>query len=480
MSRCFPFPPPGYEKKPRNDHVDFLTKEKSKEKNHKKKEKREKEKKEGKEKKDKHKDKDRSKDKHREKKDKKEKHRDKTKKSKDRGKGNKKLSNEKNDQGHTDGHNEEKLAEGQKADVHKISRFTEELVKRIADEEAGNQMGKQSTSEFQILENIHNSTQKGRAMDNQIVHNVTVAEEKRMVVDSAMENRDTSDAMPQSTEQRKADGMGQSTNKDAKGHLEAKEKAKESKVEDRKGDKNKDKDGEKKHKRKDKDRDKEKAKEEKRRRKEEHKHKEQDKSTGLEQRGHVHLQNIEPAVKPQENKQSTGVETSLKRKERNGFLHEKELRPDKLSRLSSSSQLPIENGGKVDPSYIAIPCASDRHETANIAVTTVPESKEHKINGIRGVQAPPRSGPPPAAGATGSSKTSKKPPHPDEKYLSQLLCLPKMEYPEFDDQEWLLSRDAAGRKPKTEPEADEMPQVWDKALHIDSVNILALPYVLPY
>ncbi|CAL5214084.1 unnamed protein product [Lathyrus oleraceus] len=63
MSRCFPFPPPGYEKKTRTDDVDLLRKEKKREKKHKKdkdkekKEKREKREKEGREKKPKDKDK---------------------------------------------------------------------------------------------------------------------------------------------------------------------------------------------------------------------------------------------------------------------------------------------------------------------------------------------------------------------------------------------------------------------------------------
>ncbi|KAM0928533.1 hypothetical protein ACQ4PT_002535 [Festuca glaucescens] len=86
MSRCFPFPPPGYHKTLRPDgqlasHLLVVDKEKHKEKKHKK-DKKDKDKKEGKEKKDK----DRSKDnKHRDKKDRKEKHKDKKKdKSKDK------------------------------------------------------------------------------------------------------------------------------------------------------------------------------------------------------------------------------------------------------------------------------------------------------------------------------------------------------------------------------------------------------------
>ncbi|CAM8887366.1 unnamed protein product [Rhodiola kirilowii] len=74
MSRCFPFPPPGYEKKISTTQLDLLKKEKHREKKHKK-EKKDREKKDGKEKKDK----DKSDGKSRDKKDKKEKHRDKKK-----------------------------------------------------------------------------------------------------------------------------------------------------------------------------------------------------------------------------------------------------------------------------------------------------------------------------------------------------------------------------------------------------------------
>ncbi|XP_078447527.1 uncharacterized protein LOC144716287 isoform X2 [Wolffia australiana] len=79
MSRCFPFPPPGYEKKPQSSSLHLLLKKKEKEKELKK-EKKDREKKDGRERKDKDRDKERSKDKNREKKSKKEKRRDKDKK----------------------------------------------------------------------------------------------------------------------------------------------------------------------------------------------------------------------------------------------------------------------------------------------------------------------------------------------------------------------------------------------------------------
>ncbi|KAF7837023.1 myb-like protein X [Senna tora] len=134
MSRCFPFPPPGYEKKGRRDDVvDLLEKEKQREKKHKK-EKRDKEKKESKEKREKE-----GKDgKHKEKKDKKEKHRDK-RKDKDRDKDKEKDKNknntvdEKGFPGQTEGPNAGKLHQKEiKQKDKKDILFEEKLTKQFA------------------------------------------------------------------------------------------------------------------------------------------------------------------------------------------------------------------------------------------------------------------------------------------------------------------------------------------------------------
>ncbi|TKY59966.1 hypothetical protein E2542_SST17061 [Spatholobus suberectus] len=107
MSRCFPFPPPGYVKK--TDEVDLLKEEKQKEKKHKK-DKRDKEKRESKEKREKE-----GRDgKHKEKKDKREKHREKKKdkdkdKSKDRDKSKISTANDKGFPRQAEGPNAGKL-----------------------------------------------------------------------------------------------------------------------------------------------------------------------------------------------------------------------------------------------------------------------------------------------------------------------------------------------------------------------------------
>ncbi|KAI4364315.1 hypothetical protein MLD38_020425 [Melastoma candidum] len=103
MSRCFPFPPPGYVKKARADDADLLKKEKEKEKKHKK-ERRDKEKRDGKERKEK----DRIEGKHRDKKEKKDRHKD---KRKDRDKEKEKEREREKDRGGTS--EERRLSEQQ-------------------------------------------------------------------------------------------------------------------------------------------------------------------------------------------------------------------------------------------------------------------------------------------------------------------------------------------------------------------------------
>lgn len=71
-------------------------------------------------------------------------------------------------------------------------------------------------------------------------------------------------------------------------------------------------------------------------------------------------------------------------------------------------------------------------------------------------------------------------PHPDFVYLEQLYSIPKAdEYPEYDDQDWLL-RSHHSQKSKSKLDASEIPQVWSEAMRIESVDVVALPYVVPF
>nr|XP_043609422.1 WAS/WASL-interacting protein family member 2-like [Erigeron canadensis]XP_043609423.1 WAS/WASL-interacting protein family member 2-like [Erigeron canadensis]XP_043609424.1 WAS/WASL-interacting protein family member 2-like [Erigeron canadensis] len=75
----------------------------------------------------------------------------------------------------------------------------------------------------------------------------------------------------------------------------------------------------------------------------------------------------------------------------------------------------------------------------------------------------------------------KKPPHPDTKYLNQVLSVPKLDpWCAFDDQEWLYNS-KTGRPVSEKPTTEELQvQVWSEAKHIESVDVCALPYVIPY
>lgn len=75
-----------------------------------------------------------------------------------------------------------------------------------------------------------------------------------------------------------------------------------------------------------------------------------------------------------------------------------------------------------------------------------------------------------------------KPPHPDAKYLSGILAVPKIEWSDFDEQEWLFgSKDHQAKKPKYVSEViEKSKQVWAEALQIESADVTALPYVIPF
>ncbi|XP_008792931.2 myb-like protein X [Phoenix dactylifera] len=607
MSRCFPFPPPGYEKKPRSENVDLLAKEKHKEKKHKK-EKRDKEKREGKEKKDK----DRSKDKHKEKKDRKEKHKD---KKKDKHKDKSRSSEDRRTEEQTEGRHEDRFREcSQKAEEVKDFKFTEDLGRRIKDEEKGaaNRMVENFTSSFQrnteksstatVVEKkrvtgnemLPNHTgmqrrndgmghpadnfpspiqrkiegtvsgtamQKERCASSEVVPNsissgergntamglsaensmhsirrrsegpcITTASEKergtgakivskaRVTVQrahdgmgrpaespssfsgavqrkidgvglaTAMEkergNGNPVGPIPIFTEERRNDGLGKSAAKDADKKIEEREKTKEREVDDGKGEKCKDEDRDEKNRGKDKDRHKEKK--DKIREKGEHKHKEQHKRRDSGKKDQIDSLNIKQIAPEKDNGMSTGSdETAKKRKdfEMNGFLHDNDVRPNKFSRAAPSSDLPVENGRTLELSHVATPYSSIKPGVlSNSKPERVLEIKDQKINGT--AEAKPSSADlrhPIAVDTREKAKAPLKPPHRDAKYLNQIYSVPKMEeWPESDDQEWLFSRDRLRPKPKTKFEADETPCVSAEALRIESEDVIALPYVIPF
>ena len=74
-------------------------------------------------------------------------------------------------------------------------------------------------------------------------------------------------------------------------------------------------------------------------------------------------------------------------------------------------------------------------------------------------------------------------PHPDTKFLSQILSIPKLEEcPDLDDQEWLFShKNLPSKKMETASSgSDGTMQVWAEALPLKSADLSALPYVIPF
>ncbi|XP_022848972.1 uncharacterized protein LOC111371301 isoform X2 [Olea europaea var. sylvestris] len=73
-------------------------------------------------------------------------------------------------------------------------------------------------------------------------------------------------------------------------------------------------------------------------------------------------------------------------------------------------------------------------------------------------------------------------PHPDSKYLTQILNVPNVEWPEFDDQEWLFgSEGSRAKRPKiASNQIERTEEVWAEAIPVKSADVIALPYVIPY
>ncbi|KAL6900748.1 hypothetical protein ACP4OV_005424 [Aristida adscensionis] len=72
-----------------------------------------------------------------------------------------------------------------------------------------------------------------------------------------------------------------------------------------------------------------------------------------------------------------------------------------------------------------------------------------------------------------------KSPHPDTKYLTQVHSLPSTDdFSECIDQAWLFSEDH-GEQKTVMSEAAKLPKVWAETQRIDSADVVALPYVVP-
>lgn len=143
---------------------------------------------------------------------------------------------------------------------------------------------------------------------------------------------------------------------------------------------------------------------------------------------------------------------------------------------------PVLENGKVEVYQAATGLATGGHvPISNQKVN----GKEIKINGLIEDKKPDVCSKRPSISPVKVEKNvgkSLKPPHPDSKYLSQILNIPSVEWSDLDDQEWLLgSYDFQTNKVRSgSSQVKETKKVWAEALRIESADITALPYVIPY
>ncbi|KAI3470029.1 hypothetical protein Pfo_026692 [Paulownia fortunei] len=543
MSRCFPFPPPGYERKHRPEDLDLLKEAKRKEKKHKK-EKKDKESKKDKEKKEK----DGSDEKHRDKKDrkgkhkdKKEKHRDKKKDKEDRGKDKEKSSIseestvagklEEKSEGklHPKGHSKDRsnfLNEGKCSTLlqaqnggkpsesslpsqgNEESKFVQELDRRIRDEK---DRGSQLPERVAVVDKRDQEMAARAAIRNS---SGVLAEEKgdnkNKIVDrkkdpQGLRNEFSGNTMVQNftlMAKSKVEGIPRPVDEQNGRRLEDKEKHKETSGVKR-GDMQKDRDKESHGKEKDKE--KEMKKDDKVKLKTDNKKSEQDK---LKDDGRNDTGNKSTDLFKDANSNAVNEGNIRKRKDvgTNGFLHESDIRPNKMQR-PAPHQL-TENGRKLEPFRTPSKSSHDKHAVPNSVRV---DNKDRLMNGIIEAQKPSPSKPNPSAAtmvhdqiAEASkiphrdsnylkkaltvpkmedpiAEDSRRHPHPDSKYLAEVLMVPKMaDWSENDDQEWLFSKKGPS-KPEVESVGfKEDLRVWSEAVHIESADVCALPYVIPY
>lgn len=118
--------------------------------------------------------------------------------------------------------------------------------------------------------------------------------------------------------------------------------------------------------------------------------------------------------------------------------------------------------------------------------------EEKKINGIKGAAHSSHNSSvhPPLSSAQAElllaeASSLLKLPHPDSKFLSEILKVPKLdELSDLDDdQAWLFSRNKQNFKKSSGGRSfvfEGTPEVWGESLHIESADIYAMPYVFPY
>ncbi|KAL9813642.1 hypothetical protein AtNW77_Chr5g0132941 [Arabidopsis thaliana] len=468
MSRCFPFPPPGYEKKIRTDEADPLVKGKEK------------------------KSKDRSKDKQKERKEKKDKHKDQKDKEKDKEKS-KPLEEKKAEPLTNTGHRENRVSDMVQNNSNGESKYVQDLARRIRyDEEA---TGSQSA------QRIDHPNQKNVGITEKAFENSPIEETSHRVDDNkriknqknfiaAKSSENAVSRVSFGADHKRAEVMCKPMeNRDQVRQTESAEKS-HRKENVTKSEKPRDQEGVKKTEAKDKDRNKEKKEE-----KTESINKTRQEKPKLirgpkleeREKDSPDLRNCKLPDVSRTSIKNLHTEGNLgKRKDHmtNGFLYENGTTPHKLQKLSSSVPS-VENGRTLGAPRTPPMPASEVQGT-----TCKPQVKEVRINGFAVSGEKRKVCPPSPLAATMKVKVkengeaSAKPPHPDLKYLNMILNVPTKELsPKVDDdQEWLLGQSGIKlKKARTDPpDSGESLQVWNQAFRIESADITALPYVVPF
>ncbi|GKV36031.1 hypothetical protein SLEP1_g44211 [Rubroshorea leprosula] len=391
------------------------------------------------------------------------------------------------------GYNGEKLIKNNHlAQDSRNSRFVQESGRKVRGEDRGTKnelvekfMGAEQKREDETVRLVSSKSartlaegkEKNKKSDDWSLAGQVIGEETRSSGNALVHN--LSEAVPT-----RVDRIVRQVEKDVDQWMEGKEKTKEKESDHRFGDKHKDENREKKSHGKNKDRDKGKKKEEKVKAKGEQRNVEKGNLNGSNKVDLIDTINLRTFHPSEEiGKNAIAEENLRKRKdfEKNGFIHANDIKPNKLPKPTSSHMLK-ENGLQ---SFQASPTpfSSDGQGPASNCKV---ENKERKVNGIIQAQAFNVSSAKPSltgAQAEQADNTSTKPPHPDSKFLCQLLSVPKMEeWPGFNEQEWLFDKNRSQlKKPKMgTSEIDETSQVWAEALRIESADVYALPYVIPY
>ncbi|XP_065862747.1 uncharacterized protein [Euphorbia lathyris] len=399
MSRCFPFPPPGYEKEARTYDLDLLKKEKDKERKLKK-EKKNREKREGKDKE--KKEKDRSEGKHRDKKEKKDKDKHKDKKEKDRDKdkdkstsdskplpkqaehisvdkasdekkfpvkpeantGNIFLQKRKEQELDTNslpggkktsrqflGYSETVSQNSLFTEPPKDSKFLQQADRGIRDEARG--AGKQSVEKFTGAdarndEGMVRLAAKSTGTSSDGKEKIKRSDAKKSD-DQGIKNgsKFIGNVTSPGIVQPRIDKTSKPPENDCEKRIEGKEKSKKKESDDRQGDKRKDKEG----REKEKSRDKEKRKEEKAKQKSQHKKTEPDKLKEISKDDIITgICNATTSQIPEESIKNPVIEGNPKKRrdlDTNGFLNADDLRPSKVLKPTSSHP-PTQNGKILD------------------------------------------------------------------------------------------------------------------------------------